>query len=77
MNKDNKNTELNDTDKKLHISDVMRLLSNDVCYEASEIQATRLGNNMELVRDSVRATNFEKGFLYARKLLLDALNNNA
>lgn len=23
MNKDNKNTELNDTDKKLHISDVM------------------------------------------------------
>lgn len=77
MDKDNKNTEVNDTDKKLHISDVMRLLSNDVCHEASEIQATRLGNNMELVRDSVRATNFEKGFFYARKLLLDALNNNA
>ena len=28
MNKDNKNTELNDTDKKLHISDVIQTLND-------------------------------------------------
>lgn len=30
MNKDNKNTELDDTDKKLHISDVISSLSDNV-----------------------------------------------
>jgi mRNA-degrading endonuclease YafQ of YafQ-DinJ toxin-antitoxin module len=29
MNKDNKNTEVNDTDKKLHISDVSKRYSKD------------------------------------------------
>jgi hypothetical protein len=29
MNKDNKNTEVNDTDKKLHISDVISSLSDN------------------------------------------------
>jgi hypothetical protein len=29
MDKDNKNTELNDTDKKLHISDVIKSLPTD------------------------------------------------
>jgi hypothetical protein len=29
MKKDNKNTELDNADKKLHISDVMRLLCNE------------------------------------------------
>ena len=29
MNKDNKNTELNDTDKKLHISDVINMFLTD------------------------------------------------
>jgi hypothetical protein len=30
MNKDNKNTEVNDTDKKLHISDVMNSILNEL-----------------------------------------------
>ena len=30
MNKDNKNTEVNDTDKKLHISDVRQRLINHI-----------------------------------------------
>jgi hypothetical protein len=30
MNKDNKNTELNNTDKKLHISDVMNSILTDL-----------------------------------------------
>ena len=39
MNKDNKNTELNSTDKKLHISDVMcskKISINDVLSNFEE-----------------------------------------
>lgn len=60
-------------EKELGISDVMRLLSDDVCYEASELKTMQIGNDMKLVRDGVAASNFEMGFLYARKLILDEL----
>jgi hypothetical protein len=36
MNKDNKNTELNDTDKKLHISDVMVSSTHKYGYQPDE-----------------------------------------
>ena len=51
MNKDNKNVELNDTGKKLHISDVSRSLS-DILYElydnAFDIGAERENGDITL-----------------------------
>ena len=44
MNKDNKNTELNSTDKKLHISDVMcskKISINDVLSNFEEYSTTK------------------------------------
>ena len=76
MNKDNKNTELNNTDKKLHISDVIRLLSNENMYNKSELYSTEIGDNGELCKVSIKETSFESGFMCARKIILDALNNN-
>jgi len=77
MDKDNKNIELDNTDKKLHISDVMRLLSNENMYNKSELHSSEIGDNGELRRVSTKETSFEMGFMCARKIILDALNNNA
>ncbi len=52
MNKDNKNTELNDTDKKLHISDVScsSISREDINKQAylvmSNINATKIMTNI-------------------------------
>jgi hypothetical protein len=39
MNKDNKNTELNDTDKKLHISDVRNSIQERIKRHEQDIQS--------------------------------------
>jgi hypothetical protein len=77
MKKDNKNTELDNADKKLHISDVMRLLCNENMYNKSELHSSEIGDNGELSRVSIKETSFETGFMCARKIILDELNNNA
>jgi hypothetical protein len=73
MNNDNKNTELNDIDKKLHISDVMRLLCNKNMYNKSELHSAEIGDDGELCMDSIKETSFQIGFMCARKFILDAL----
>jgi hypothetical protein len=50
MNKDNKNTEPNDTDKKLHISDVMNSTLTEICldiFEAGIELGKKIGQDTE------------------------------
>jgi hypothetical protein len=47
MNKDNKNTELNDTDKKLHISDVS---CSSICREDINKQAYLVMSNINATK---------------------------
>ena len=67
MDKDNKNTEVNDTDKKLHISDVScRFLSRETLRKIIELSAyedskggvwgmdTYLGKMDELIDDAIK-----------------------
>ena len=76
MDKDNKNTKFNNTDEKLHISDIIRLLSNENMYEKSGLHSSEIGDNGELRRVSIKETSFETGFMCARKIILNVLKNN-
>jgi len=50
MNKDNKNTEVNDTDKNLHISDVrISLIGRKVKYNDKKYTITDYFNNTDLI----------------------------
>jgi hypothetical protein len=46
-------------------------------YNKSELHSSEIGNNGELSRVSIKETSFETGFMCARKIILDELNNNA
>jgi hypothetical protein len=48
MNKDNKNTEVNDTDKKLHISDVMKRIEELIDeYKQAKINISKCNDSFD------------------------------
>ena len=48
MNKDNKNIEVDNTDKKLHISDVMKRIENLIDeYKQAKIDITKCDNSFD------------------------------
>jgi hypothetical protein len=64
MNKDNKNTEVNDTDKKLHISDVMvSLIGRKVKYNGIKYTVTDYFNYTDLIMldDDVTVSRIHSG----------------
>lgn len=63
--------------EQLDIPVVMRLLSNENMYTKSGLHSSEISDNGELRRVSIKETSFETGFMCARKIILDALNNNA
>ncbi len=64
------------TTGQFDISIIMSLLSNDIMYQKSELHGLGINDNDELSRDSIKESSFEMGFLYARKLILDYLNES-
>jgi hypothetical protein len=64
MNKDNKNIEVNDTDKKLHISDVMvSLIGRKVKYNGIKYTVTDYFNYTDLIMldDDVTVSRIHSG----------------
>jgi hypothetical protein len=64
MNKENKSTELNDTDKKLHISDVMvSLIGRKVKYNGIKYTVTDYFNYTDLIMldDDVTVSRIHSG----------------
>jgi hypothetical protein len=59
MNKDNKNTELENTDKKLHISDVMCSLTDDDKLELINNLRKETGWGMMDCRRALRESNWK------------------
>jgi hypothetical protein len=58
MDKDNKNTELNDTDKKLHISDVRRMLIDFGIWIDKNDRYLENGNITKNVDEFLKSINY-------------------
>jgi hypothetical protein len=58
MNKDNKNTELNDTDKKLHISDVRSMLIDFGIWLDKNDRYLQNGNITKNVDEFLKSINY-------------------
>ena len=69
MNKDNKNIEVDNTDKKLHISDVRERLIN---YINTRINYFSGGDEMKSMNESIRDEIFVKELEKMKKII----NNN-
>ena len=68
---------LNEAKKpQLDIPAVIRLLSKEAMYKKSELHGLGIGDDDKLRRDSIKEMSFELGFMCARKLILDYLDNN-
>jgi hypothetical protein len=66
MNKDNKNTELNDTDKKLHISDVIHSIFEE--YHEMSVKHIK-----EYERELYRMGDIDKEKLYTSRAKSEAI----
>ena len=66
MNKDNKNTELDNTDKKLHISDVRERLVN---YINTRINYFSGGDEMKSISESVTDSFIVKELETLKKII--------
>jgi ABC-type uncharacterized transport system ATPase component len=68
MNKDNKNTELDDTDKKLHISDVRQRLINHI---QTRINYFSGGEEMKSISESISDSFIVKELESLKKIIND------
>jgi hypothetical protein len=68
MNKDNKNTELNDTDKKLHISDVRQRLINHI---ETRINYLSSGEEMKSLGEISTDRDIVKELESLKKIIID------
>ena len=70
MNKDNENTEANNTDKKLHISDVTPRFSKEYIIKIAKERAAEMSKG-DIKQDEECAYNYAQGMIEMQYRLLN------